>query len=76
MTMSGLNNSLYVDQLIQEARPSARDMKIAEAREAIWAARRRDRPLGPRRASPGELRISAKAILLAAIVILALIFSP
>ena len=76
MTMSGLNNSLYVDQMIEEARPSARDMKMAEAREAFWAARRRDGPRGPRRGSLGELRISAKAILLAAIVILALIFSP
>ena len=47
MTMSGLNNSLYVDQMIEEARPSARDMKMAEAREAIWAARSPGPSAGP-----------------------------
>jgi hypothetical protein len=68
--MTGPNNSLWVDHLVNEVMPTARDMENAKAREAIRAAERR---AGTRRQwlpAPGELGIWSKRVLIAAIVIL------
>ena len=75
MTMSGLNNSLYVEQMLDETRPHARVIDPSRARVAFSDADRRVCAHSRLRRALAELPSSTYPIVIAVAVVLAVIFS-
>ena len=75
MTMSGLNNSLYVDRMLDETRPHARGIDPSRAREAFSDADRRVAARSRLRGALAKLPSSTSQIVIAVAVVLAVIFS-